>query len=304
MPMHPHHNNTTGRAYFAYSGSFIQYVLTMTTSVISMACLLLTLIVYSVIPELRNAHGRNLMAFSATLFLAQLMFLLNSGVVTSEICVALAVFLHFMWLSVFHWMTAMSYDLARTFYVGNMRIAMVYNWKVSFRRYSLFAWGVPLVVVAVCAGCDYAWSGTLIGYGHYDICWITNQRALLVVFGVPIAVLLLENGVMFAITVYGIETAKQLSKIARRRKQDKKHILIYLKLTSIMGFMWIIGFVASVANLDALWYVFIACNGLQGFFVCFSFVLTKRIMRSVRSMTSSEKLSESSGSHKVYVQSQ
>lgn len=44
-----------------------------------------------------------------------------------------------------------------------------------------------------------------------------------------------------------------------------------------MGFTWIFGFVAGLTDIDALFYLFIVANSLQGVYICCSFALSGRV---------------------------
>ena len=76
-----------------------QYVLTMVVMPLSMVCLALTLIVYSLLPALRTQPGLNTMGTCCALLLAQGALLLASHRVTSGAwCIALGVLVHASWL--------------------------------------------------------------------------------------------------------------------------------------------------------------------------------------------------------------
>ena len=52
-------------------------------------------------------------------------------------------------------------------------------------------------------------------------------------------------------------------------------LIIFMKLTSIMGFSWLFGFLASVFSVPALWYIFVISTTLQGVHILLSFAMNK-----------------------------
>ena len=44
-----------------------------------------------------------------------------------------------------------------------------------------------------------------------------------------------------------------------------------------MGFTWIFGYIAAFTDVEALWYIYIILNSLQGVFIFFSFIFNRRV---------------------------
>jgi len=55
--------------------------------------------------------------------------------------------------------------------------------------------------------------------------------------------------------------------------------VIYVKLSVVMGLGWVLGFVAAFTDWQALWYVFVVVNSLQGALLCVAFVVTRQVAR-------------------------
>ncbi|XP_067648963.1 probable G-protein coupled receptor Mth-like 10 [Haliotis asinina] len=266
-----------------YSQIFFKYdrvqdILTYVTSGVSMVSLLITLIVYSLFPELRNLPGRLTMSLCATLLLAQTLLLLIH-LPTGWLCQALAIILHFSWLCTFMWMTVLSLTLARTFTSKGLN-SLNQNIARTHGFLSLCASGIPLLIVTTSVLLDFLELPNIyIGYGAQGICWIANPPASLLVFGVPLALMLLVNVVAFIVTLCNIEKSLKLSENITSSKKDRAKVFIYGKLFVIMGVSWCTSFVAAFANVSILWYMFIILNGLQGFYIFVSFVCTDRVKR-------------------------
>ena len=253
-----------------------QEIVTLVTALISMVCLALTLVVYLMLSELRNVPGKLIMSLSLMLLVSQCL-LLTIHLPTGRMCMVFAAITHACWLSTFAWMTVIGVNLAITFRVN----ASGSNALISenlYTRYAVFAWGFPLVIVLSSVGVDLANIPDLsIGYGDGDICWISNNTASLIVFGVPIAALLSINIVCFLVTLYGIRKAIEISKNISSTRKDRQTFSIYSKLFMITGLSWCFCFVAAFVNIEALWYAFIVTNNLQGLYVFIGFACTSRV---------------------------
>ena len=154
------------------------------------------------------------------------------------------------------------------------------------RVFSVYAWGLPAVFVAVCLVLDF---GTKLpfSYGSETMCWIAGPRAIAYYFATPVAVVITANTVLFVSTVVALRRAMSTASIARQSAQQRSAFVIYLRLTSLMGFTWLFGFLANIDVLSFLTYPFILCNTCQGVFICASFTLTPTVRRLWKDMRSS-----------------
>ena len=251
-----------------------QGLLTLACSVISVFSLALTLIIYFTLPELRNIPGKIVMAVSVSLLTSQTLLLL-SNIPTGIFCKAFGIVLHWAWLSTFVWMTMMAANLVKTFTAKST--ALHSNRPFSF--YVVIAVSVPALIVGACAAVDLAdMPNMVIGYGGNGACWISNKKALLIVFGVPLAMLLLVNVVCFVITICSIERSMHISKTATSTRKDRVKCIIYSKLFIITGLTWAFGFAAAFSNSEELWYVFIVLNGSQGLYIFIFFAFSRRVV--------------------------
>ena len=49
------------------------------------------------------------------------------------------------------------------------------------------------------------------------------------------------------------------------------------QIASLMGFTWIFGYIAAFTDVEALWYIYIILNSLQGVFIFVSFICNRRV---------------------------
>ncbi|XP_071506037.1 uncharacterized protein [Diadema antillarum] len=210
------------------------------------------------------------------------LLLLSGGRAASskEACALVSIFSHYLWLSVFTITTALAIDLARTF--GNREaFTLITNSNKVFIVYLGGALGVAAVIVVVCVGLAYRNDmEQLVYYGDDSSCWIGNGIVNLIAFGCPVAVALLLNMCLFAYTVCGLRKRRQDGRRVRK-EQDRidsfTELRIYVKISTLMGFTWILGFVAAFAGVGVLWYIFIILNSLQGVYIMIAFIFNKRI---------------------------
>ncbi|XP_038052046.1 uncharacterized protein LOC119724847 [Patiria miniata] len=276
---------------------YAHHILTITGSSLSLIGLVVTIATYVAFPTLRrNAAGKALMSLVAALFLAQFTMLVGlNRTDVPALCVTFAISSHFFWLAAFFWMNILAVDIYRTFGIGtslsdpNVR---------SFLRYALYGWGAPTLIVATVAilsFCDCVDAD--VSYGTAHACWVGNGTANLLSFGLPIVVILCSNAVLFSLTVAGVKRTRMASKrmnitqgqSGSAAKRPNNDLFLYLKLTAIMGFTWVFGFVASFSGVEFFWYPYIALNSLQGALVCLAFVCNRRVLAMWRSWLKSRR---------------
>ncbi len=211
----------------------------------------------------------------------QVLFLTTVGAVGEHVsCVVFAVLIHYSFLASFFWIQVMSFDIWRTF--SRPEVTSSGGHRKRFLLYSAFGWVCPLVLVSVSITVDFVSELNKMykpGYGD-GLCWITQRRGLLIFFGAPLAVIMLTNLLFYMLTLRHLILLNQDTKLLQQQSQDKRHRLgLYVKLSVIMGLTWIFGFVATFADVDPLWYLFVVLNSLQGAFICLSFVMTRKVVK-------------------------
>lgn len=140
--------------------------LTLFLGRLSVFTLFLVLVTYCLFKSLRNLPGQNTMNLTIALIIAQVV--LTEGMVSSKswLCAAIAITEHFSRLAAHFWMNVISYDTYQTF--SNPTFAtQFHNKRYTFLKYNLYAWGVPLVIVALCVFIDFSglFADVNIGYG-------------------------------------------------------------------------------------------------------------------------------------------
>ncbi|KAK3589772.1 hypothetical protein CHS0354_021104 [Potamilus streckersoni] len=258
---------------------------TLTGGILSLSALLVNFVIYSCFRQLRNTPGKMLMSLIAALFVANFLFLVSSAFeIVSELCIAVAIAMHYFFLASFCWMNIMDFDLWWTF--SRQFTVTTSDGKSSkrFYFYSAYAWTLPLLIVVTAVSVNFAKIDTNFRYWQpnygADVCWIKNREAMIMFFIGPLLIFKLFDIVAFATTSVHIYRARKQSAMVQK-KNSKCKFLIYIKLSLIMGLTWVFAFISNMAQIPFLWYVFIFLNTLQGVFICLCFVCTKKVFRLI-----------------------
>ncbi|XP_071963303.1 uncharacterized protein [Antedon mediterranea] len=277
-----------GRSLFIYSDTL--KVVNLIGVILSLIGLFLTFAIRCAIRELRTHSGKIIMNLSFALFIAQSLTLLQGYFLFDPVvCSVAAAVLHYIWLVAFLWMNSMAIDLFRIFRAIKLTIKDSDRDRVVFRRYMLYSWCSPVVIVCILLGVHFSdvadHSVFHFKYGDESVCWIRDEFATLVVFGIPIGLVIIVNFILFVCTIYGIRKAKHSStRIQNKSKRDQisEELTIYIRISSIMGLTWAFGFLASFVDHTAIWYIFIILNTLQGLFIFIAFNINRSMKATFR----------------------
>jgi hypothetical protein len=260
----------------------VNVILTIVGLTLSIIFLIYILITYTIISKLRTLPGTMLMNLSAILLFAQLLFVTSTLPVPADaVCYAFSIIHHFAWLSTFFWMNAIAINLVRTFTVA-MKARSRSTPRKSLIKFSAYAYGVPGLMVIICVVLDLT-GGAAIGYGtggrSGTSCWISEKDGLLFAFFIPVAAIVTVNIGLFIVTAVSIVRTKKITKKATEQGASKMDFILYAKISTLIGFTWILGFIGAVTNATAVWYCFIIFNTLSGVFLALAFAFNKRIFK-------------------------
>ncbi|KAH3725203.1 probable G-protein coupled receptor Mth-like 3 [Dreissena polymorpha] len=252
--------------------------------IISTAALFLTLLVYISCPRLLNTPGKIMLCLVLSLLFAQITFIIASKMNSvSFMCTAIAVLIHYFFLAAFGWMNVIAFDLWKTFSKSFVTSGSVDKAGKRFRLYSIYAWGIPMILLGIALIIDQADLDINPDfkprYGK-GLCWFNSRVSLIVFFAGPLAVFKLFDIVSFVFTAVHIARANRQGARARTKK-NACSLLINLKLSMVMGLTWVFAFLANISNNSVMWYLFILFNTLQGLFIAISFLCTRKVSRLV-----------------------
>ncbi|XP_062621365.1 uncharacterized protein LOC134282954 [Saccostrea cucullata] len=246
--------------------------LSLAISCLSAFCLLITLAIYTICPELRTLSGKCNMFLCLSLMIAQIIF--GFGMPLNEfplLCKILGFFIHYFWLVSFFWMSACSVQMFLLF--GRLNINNMISNSKRLLKYCLYAYGTPILLT----GTNIVYStlsskGENFGYG-LDVCYITYPIMILVTFAVPVFLIIFSNILTFVVVCCRINHHQKIDAVQKRYSRSK----VLAKLSFLIGSPWIIAFVNYWIRDKILEYIFLALSGSQGLFIMISFVCTRRV---------------------------
>ncbi|XP_020290917.1 G-protein coupled receptor Mth2-like isoform X2 [Pseudomyrmex gracilis] len=222
---------------------------------ISLPFLLITFVVYSILPEFQNIHGYMLRAYIASMFVTItilavfLQLLLDNPVEDYSLCAPWSYVFHFAIYSTFLWLNVTCFNVWRTFgELHSMHQRRLKSNRARFAIYSLYAWGVPFVVTILTIVMD-----VVPNIPDYlirpQICkagfWFGTKKAKTLYFYIPIGISLICNSFLFVWTALRILYHKKRidrqmeNSESRCHDNNKERFWVYLKLFILMGLNWI-----------------------------------------------------------------
>ncbi|CAG4971220.1 unnamed protein product [Colias eurytheme] len=261
----------------------------ITALLISSIFLLLVIIVYSIIPELRNTPGKILMAYiisllGAFLSLAITRIILTNTNPTPEFCFGCNFIISFFFLSCFCWMTIMGFRMWRSFrkIVKHERISKRRE-NIILIRCCVFAWGFPALLSTFTVVIDQVDLTSVPWFIKPNIlkkCFLSGKEKMLY-FYAPITILLFVNYIFFFATacnfwnLYGNpDVLNKESKL----KGIKNRLKVVIKISLLMGISWVLEMISSFyPDYNRIWYILDTYNMLIGVALFVSFVCKKKI---------------------------
>ncbi|KAK2156936.1 hypothetical protein LSH36_202g10040 [Paralvinella palmiformis] len=255
--------------------------LTLVGNCLSMVGLSVLLTVYAAVGCLRNTPGKCLMSLAASLLISQLLFTVAADQTDAGIvCVLVAIVEHYLFLAYAIWMNVMAFDVWRAFRIGSPSYrASAKSRAKTFALYSLYAWIAPFPVVTLSVLADQFELGVRPRYGQ-QFCWISDRRALLWFFGLPLGGVVLANSVFFLCTLHNIRVTSAATACLRRPSDvtsSRRRLVLYVRLAVVMAMTWLSGFLAALVDHVILWYAFTLANAFQGLYICAAFVFTEKV---------------------------
>ncbi|XP_049496328.1 LOW QUALITY PROTEIN: cadherin EGF LAG seven-pass G-type receptor 3 [Panthera uncia] len=172
------------------------------------------------------------------------------------VCTAVAILLHYFFLSTFAWLLVQGLHLYR------MQVEPRNVDRGAMRFYHALGWGVPAVLLGLAVGLDPE------GYGNPDFCWISVHEPLMWSFAGPVILVIVMNGTMLLLTA-------RTSCSTGQREAKKTSVLRSLRscflLLLLVSASWLFGLLAVNHSVLAFHYLHAALCGLQGLAVLLLF---------------------------------
>ncbi|GFY24602.1 g-protein coupled receptor Mth2 [Trichonephila clavipes] len=256
---------------------------------VSMVFLLIHIVVFVLVPGLKNLPGWNLASLCFALLCSYTAMVISENdyiTETPSLCISAAVCVQFFFLASFLWMCIISFDVFRSMMtaVENLRKT---NKEFKVKKYvinSIISWGVALIFTAAALITDRVEGVDETLKPHFEMhCWFKSKQSLLLFFAGPVFTLIVVNFLLFGVTAHRICSSRSKSQqLNSNNPSMRKTYLMYLKLAIIMGATWIVGALAPVVNILFLWYLFATLNTLQGFFIFVAFTCTEKVRKYLK----------------------
>lgn len=257
--------------------------------ILSLPFMVITILIYMIIPELRNLHGKSLSCYLLGLVVGYSCLgyiLVQNGIVpTDSKCKALGYVSYFSFMASFFWLSVISFDLWWNFR-GTQGINKSKEWK-RFLLYSLYSWGMAtifLIILLVVANSNVP------SIYHHGIgvgqCWLETKKWItLAYFYGPIIIIIGFNISMFIMTSMKIHTVqKEMARIIakedshRNLHKEKAKFGLFLRLFIVMGVTWSMEIVSwFLESWEWLFYVSDICNAIQGLIIFSLFVMKAKV---------------------------
>ena len=269
------------------SKTFSSKIMTIIISLsytVSLICLMATFSIHVRYRALRTLPGLMLMNLIMTLFVAQLMYLLNAFNLFIKpviLCQVMATIQLYFWLASFVWMACMSLDIFNCL-AASCPTVVTYS-ASKYYRYVAIAWVSPLPLPLIALTLTNT-DASDIGYDLTQ-CWLHSGRSVLFFFAVPVLTIVTINLMMFVGSVLRLCSLMENATFAGRTEDNKRRLVQCTKLASWMGLSWLFGIIPNFWDFDSLWYVFALANALQGVHIFLAFGISGRVRGLRRDVT-------------------
>lgn len=264
---------------------------------VSVPFLVATFAIYAWFKDLRNLHGKCLMAYILSLTMMYISISLTQlskqYFIDHELfCETVGFVLYVSILFCFFWLNVICFDIFAAF---RRTMGHKNTEQKRFLLYCLYAFGVPIVFAIVAAIID---KNELI-HEDYRIgmlegnCFINHSRIIKFYYlYAPISIILVVNATLYGTTAYKIYKAKKETAIVRskenrqsRKESDIENFFLYLRLFVIMGVIWlteIISWIFEGNGNTEISVILDVMNCLQGLIIFFMFAWKRKVKKLIK----------------------
>ena len=249
-------------------------ILSLVCTCLSIACLLITIVVYITFSELQSQPGVNTIMLCISLFLAQTVYQFGSGQssLPAWLCELIGAICHFLWLSVMFSLNVCSVEIYLAF-TKLKPIARKFKWKPIIRNILyVVSSSLTLVIINIIVSISTS-NGKNTGYGG-SVCYLSSKLLHMTTFLIPTAVTIFINIFLFCLVVINIKTSDIKSFNVNKHRN---YLGIYARLSTLTGIAWIFGFIRIFWHIDVFEYLFIILNASHGICIMIAFVSTKKV---------------------------
>ncbi|CAH1117781.1 unnamed protein product [Phaedon cochleariae] len=236
----------------------------------------------------------------AALFMSQLLYVVGvGGVPDSELCIGLAFALQYARLSIFCWMLLMTHNMHHQFKTGLHLVPITDNHITrNFLKYSLFGWGVPLILLGASILIQYHdKAGKLLDTASMkgQNCWFLERNAFIYGLLAPSCIIVVSTFYYLVcsglLASYIISMQADIRTREKMRKKRALQILLFSKLTIVLSIVLVLAAVTKLSHQSQpVWAIYHAAQGLQGVLVAMLVTCNCQVLklytRSIKSRAS------------------
>jgi len=262
---------------------------------ISVPFLVVTVLVYIILPELRNVHGKSLVCYLLGLIVGYITLgwvkLNGSEYVEPVLCRTLGYVVYSGFISAFFWLNVISFDLWRNFR-GWQGITKSADCK-KFLVYSTYAWGSTIFMIVLCYFMDFiSWMPSKFQPGiGVETCFLKKSRlSEFLYLYLPITLIMCCNCTFFVLTALRLRKVqmekednnkheRHLKKIGNAQlDNEKSQFGLICRLFIVMGITWSMEPISWFIS-PGSWYFFVTdfVNAFQGVFIFILFVMNQKV---------------------------
>ncbi|CAH0552103.1 unnamed protein product [Brassicogethes aeneus] len=201
--------------------------------------------------------------FVSSIILLPLALFVSNVIDEGTSCKVAGMFLHYCLLTQSSWTVVLSYFQYRRY------VQVFVNYKQNILRKScLVGWLVPLLPVVLLASI----SVNSYHKNESNLCYLSGFNIKMFVVA-PILVILTFNISIFIYIIYSIMHSVQTSNNFNKKSLVYSVIKLSYYLFSLFGLSWLFGLIFAFTGNIYLNYIFTLTTSLQGFVVCFHYVI-------------------------------
>ncbi|XP_060869452.1 probable G-protein coupled receptor Mth-like 6 isoform X2 [Metopolophium dirhodum] len=265
--------------------------------ILSVVCLVLTLIVYATLPYLRNASGYYFMFYMAcqlVYFVFDVIYDLVEDDINSPWCIPYGYFAFFATMTTCCWLNVICFDV---YWMLRYNNSINRNTSISVRTimYHIYCWGFPSICVSTGFLFQYSQNEKLLtiapDIGIYK-CFFSDldDYGNLIFYWLPTCGMLTANLILFFLTAIHFSRIK--SELNKFRRTDskiemflvyKERFVMHIKLFLVFGMPFSFFMVSQFFQFKGIKAVIIkAITNLQGVYIFIIFVTKSKVIMNLR----------------------
>ncbi|XP_048378081.2 adhesion G protein-coupled receptor E2-like isoform X2 [Stegostoma tigrinum] len=234
-------------------------IITITCLIISEVSLVVMIFIFTHCSLAKTHVSNSHIHLCLNLFLANMLFITQSDRICNKtVCAITAVWLHYLYLTVFAWMFMEGLQLyLMSINLRNMRVSS----STTMQKFKIpFCYLSPIVIVVISAATHPS------AYVSHTNCFL--QKENIWYFSGPVLLIILVNIILFSRTLWILteQISKRNTEISKIKDSRMLTFKILLQLV-ILGCPWIIGFFDDEDPSGIMEYIFIIIIPLQGFLI-------------------------------------